>query len=98
MVAGLFISFFVLFIALVTIGYNLNNYIKPLGFSYDDVWKIGVDWKRMDSKEVKENLEQMESILRSSPKVKGYAFSQSILFQYRFHYLLLQTASIMDIQ
>ncbi len=80
MITGLFISFFVLFIALVTIGYNLNNYIKPLGYSYENVWKIGIDWKRMDSKEVKENLEQMESVLQSFPKVKSFAFSQCLLF------------------
>ena len=80
MVTGLFISFFVLFMALVTIGYNLNNYLKPLGFTYDNVWKIGIDWKTMDGKEVKENLEQIESVLQSFPKVKSFAYSQSILF------------------
>jgi len=80
MITGLCISFFVLFMAMVTIGYNLNNYLKPLGFEYDNVWKIGLDWKKMDSKEIKANLEQIESILKSSPEVKSHTFSQSILF------------------
>ncbi len=80
MITGLFISFVVLFIAMVIVNYNLNNYVKPLGFSYENVWKIGIDWKRMDGQEVRQKLQQMEFALQSFPEVKSYAQSRSLLF------------------
>ncbi|MCK5077291.1 MAG: hypothetical protein KAR38_12995, partial [Calditrichia bacterium] len=73
MMTGIFISFFVLFMVMVTINYNLNNYTKPLGFNYKNVWKIGVDWKSMPGDEVKSKLQQIEYILRAFPEVESYA-------------------------
>ncbi len=79
-ILGLFISFFVLFIAMVTVSYNLNNYLKPLGFDYENVWKIGLDWKLMERNEVKTKLRQIEFALQSFPEIESFAHSQSLLF------------------
>jgi putative ABC transport system permease protein len=44
--AEIFFSFLVLF-AIVTVGvFYADNYRRPLGFSYDDVWRINVDMKQ----------------------------------------------------
>ena len=46
LMAEIFFSFLVLF-GIVTVGvFYADNYRRPLGFTYQDVWRIGIDMKR----------------------------------------------------
>jgi putative ABC transport system permease protein len=46
LMAEIFFSFLVLF-GIVTVGvFYADNYRRPLGFTYGDVWRIGIDMKR----------------------------------------------------
>ena len=46
LMAEIFFSFLVLF-GIVTVGvFYADNYRRPLGFTYGDVWRIGLDMKR----------------------------------------------------
>lgn len=41
------ISFLVLFALTTLIVHNVNNYVKPLGFNYHDVWRLEIDFSGM---------------------------------------------------
>ncbi len=41
------ISFLVLFALSTLIVYNANNYLKPIGFDYHDVWRLEIDFSGM---------------------------------------------------
>ena len=77
---GIFVSFIVLFLVLTTVIYNISNYLKPLGFSYKDVWYITMDWKDSSQEEIKETLVQFENAFRSFPEIEGFAYSESFIF------------------
>lgn len=77
---GIFVSFIVLFLVLTTVIYNISNYLKPLGFSYKDVWYITMDWKDSSQEEIKETLLQFENAFRSYPEIEGFAYSESFIF------------------
>ena len=80
MILEIFISFFVLFLALVTIFYNANNYFKPLGFSYTDVWRVSFDTKSVSKEEAVETITQFENLIRSYPEVEYLSLANSLLF------------------
>ncbi len=77
---GIFVSFIVLFLVLVAVIYNITNYLKPLGFSYKDVWYITMDWKDSSQDEIKETLLQFENAFRSFLEIKNFAYSVSFIF------------------
>ncbi|NQV17172.1 MAG: ABC transporter permease [Armatimonadetes bacterium] len=77
---GIFVSFIVLFLVLVAVIYNISNYLKPLGFSYKDVWYITMDWKDSSQEEIKETLLQFENAFRSFPEIENFAYSESFIF------------------
>lgn len=80
MVTGIFISFVSLFLVLTTVTYNLGNYFKPLGFEYDDVWYLHIDWKEPDADSKIEPLRQIENALQSYPEIENFSYSVSYLF------------------
>lgn len=80
MMLEIFISFLVLFAVMVTITYHISNYLKPLGFSYHDVWMLTADWKSAGRDEIKTGLQQIENLLQSSPEVESFTYSESYLF------------------
>ncbi len=77
---GVFVSFIVMFLVLTTVIYNISNYLKPLGFSYKDVWYITMDWKDSSQEEIKETLLQFENAFRSFSEIEGFAYSESFIF------------------
>ena len=77
---GIFISFIVLFLVLIAVIYNISNYLKPLGFSYKDVWYITMDWKDSSQEEIKETLLQFENAFKSFPEIENFAYSESFIF------------------
>lgn len=81
MIAGIVISFFAMFAAMTSINYGAFNYFKPLGFSYQDVWILTMQWKNQDQNEIREVLIQIENLLKSFPEVKNFALSECYIFQ-----------------
>ncbi len=80
MILEIVISFFVLFFALTIVIYNVSNYTKPLGFSYDDVWRLTIDLMGAEKEEVTETIRQFENILRSYPEVEQISLANALLF------------------
>ncbi len=77
---GIFVSFIVLFLVLIAVIYNISNYLKPLGFSYKDVWYISMDWKDSSQEEIRETLLQFENAFRGFPEIEVFAYSVSFIF------------------
>jgi len=77
---GIFISFIVLFLVTSFLVYTANNYLKPLGFSYKDVWYITMNWKDSSQEEIRETLLQFENDFKSFQEIQYFAYSESFLF------------------
>ena len=80
MITEIFIAFFVLFMAFVMMSYIGGNYLKPLGFSYKDVWILSMDYKNTNTEEVITVLEQFDNMLNACPEVESVSLSNSLLF------------------
>ena len=80
MIIEIFISFIVLFIALSVLIFNIKNYIKPLGFSHENVWMITANWQNIEKVDVAETLKQIKQTINSYPEVEYHSLSRSYLF------------------
>jgi putative ABC transport system permease protein len=81
MVSGIFISFLALSLVATSISYSLTNYAKPLGFNYEDVWILNMDWKNLSPESVAKTLTQIENTLNSTREIKSHALSANYIFQ-----------------
>ena len=80
MTLEIFISFIVMFVVLVTVIFLVGNYLKPLGFNYENVWMVNIDWQNAEKATIIETLQQIETAVQTFPEVTGHAFSESYLF------------------
>jgi len=76
---GIFISFIVLFLVMSTIVYNIDNYVKPLGFDYKDVWYISMDWKDTSTEDKLETLRQIKTACHSFQQIESFTFSHAFI-------------------
>ena len=81
MISGVFVSFLALALVTTSISYSIFNYAKPLGFNYDDVWVLTMDWKNLSAESIGKTLSQIEKALESTKEIKNYAFSNNYLFR-----------------
>lgn len=80
MITEIFISFFVMFMALMVLCYISGNYFRPLGFSYEDVWILTMDFKNTGEEEIVTALQQYDNIFESYPEVEHFSLSNSMVF------------------
>ena len=81
MLMGVMISFIAMFAAVTAISYGAFNYLKPLGFSYENILILSMDWKDHKAENVKETLIQIENLLKSHPEIVEFSLSENYLFQ-----------------
>jgi putative ABC transport system permease protein len=76
----------VLFAVMVQAVYYTDNYRKPLGFSYDNVWNVGIDMKQASddyfSPEQAETVRQLYLALREFDEVEAAAGAHTQLFTF----------------
>ena len=63
-------SFMVLFGVLSLIVYNVNNYLQPIGFEYEQVWNMDLA-SNQDTIEVAEKLQRVMQRIRSAKEVES---------------------------
>lgn len=63
-------SFMVLFGVLSLIVYNLNNYLEPIGFEYQNVWVLDLN-NNQDTTAILEKTNQIMQRIRSYPQVES---------------------------
>ena len=81
MISGIFISFLALFLVFSSIGYAAFNFLKPIGYAYEDVWYVSLDWKNQSAESIQKTLTQIENILLAEEKIENIALSRNYLFQ-----------------
>ncbi len=59
--------------------YNFNNYRKPLGFNYEDVWVLNINWGQKEKTEALEKTRQMQEQLAQYPEIKSVALTETSL-------------------
>src|SRR5437867_4274106 len=73
--AEIFVSFLVVFATAAATIYSLDNYTRPLGFSWDRVWNISVDMKVTGDDEWTPEMarlaEQLHLALRDLPEIES---------------------------
>ena len=79
LIVEIFVSFVVLFCIFSMGMYYYNNYKKPLGFTYDNVWVLSMDWKALPNEEVKPILEQLLTTIQNAPEVENASCAGSSL-------------------
>jgi len=80
MTLEIFISFIVMFVVLVTVIFLVGNYLKPLGFNYENVWIVNIDWQNAEKATIIETLKQVETAVQTFPEITSHTFSESYLF------------------
>ncbi|MGH9835652.1 MAG: ABC transporter permease [Blastocatellia bacterium] len=82
----IFFSFLVLFAVMVQAVYYTDNYRQPLGFSYENVWNVGIDMKQTSddyhSPEQVETVRQLYLALREFDEVVATAGVHTQLFSF----------------
>ncbi len=63
-------SFMVLFGVLSLIVYNLSNYMQPIGFNYESVWKVDLR-ANQDTVDIDKKLQNIARKLRSYPEIES---------------------------
>jgi putative ABC transport system permease protein len=86
MMTEIFVSFLVLFAVVGLAVYMLDNWRRPIGYSIDRVWNIGVDMKQtsddyFDAKQ-QESVRQLFIALREYPEIE--AMAGAMLSPYQF--------------
>lgn len=77
MITEIFFSFMVLFGVLSLAFYYLNNYQKPLGYTYDSVWVMTMRWNQEKPAEVKAIQRRLKQQLTSNQEVEGVTLTSS---------------------
>ncbi len=75
LILEIFFSFLVLFAVLTFIINKYNFYRQPLGFNYENVWRIYHDVKGAPKAEVFAVQEQIRNALRTFPEIIDYTFT-----------------------
>ncbi len=86
MIIEIFFSFLVLF-AVVTLGaYCIDNYNQPLGYSYENVWNVGIDLNQTSddywSPEQVATVNQLYLAVRDFPEVEAVAGALSAPYDF----------------
>lgn len=81
MISGVLVSFLALSLVATSISYALFNYAKPLGFNYENVWILTMDWKNLSAESVGKTLPQIEKELESTREIESHTLSANYIFQ-----------------
>ena len=86
MMTEIFVSFLVLFAVMALAVYMLDNWRRPIGFSTEHIWNIGVDMKQTsdDSFDAsqQESTRQLLLAVREFPEIEGVAGTMLAPYQF----------------
>jgi putative ABC transport system permease protein len=69
LIVEILVAFLVLFGVMSLMAYNYQNYSRPLGFKYEQVWCINIGWNQ-DTAQIGEKLKSIYQRIRSYPEVE----------------------------
>lgn len=76
LMSEILVSFLVMYAIFTLVVYYYNNYKKPMGFSYDNVWSVSYNFPGdiLQADSVKRFRDALENTMRTMPKVKEVTF------------------------
>jgi putative ABC transport system permease protein len=79
LLSEIFISFMVIFVLFSFLVYYYQNYRKPIGMNYENVWSVQFDSRELpkQSDSLKTYYEQLQKSLRGMPQIKEVTYSSS---------------------
>lgn len=80
LIIEIFLSFLVLFAIVSIVIAGFNNYFKPLGFAYEDVWQLNLNWyadAHENSNEVREHIKTIMKELENYEEVVDMTWTSS---------------------
>jgi len=94
LMAEMLVSFIVMFAVFTLVVYYYQNYKKPMGFAYEDVWVV--NYTQPEGEMKADSVVQFHEVLRQSllsmPQVKGVSFTNSnVPFSMSTHNSMLKT-------
>lgn len=69
LIVEILVAFLVLFGVMSLIAYNQQNYARPLGFQYEQVWAINMHWHQ-DTSKIGEKIKSIYQRVRAYPEVE----------------------------
>ena len=69
LIVEILVAFLVLFGVMSLMAYNYQNYSRPLGFKYEQVWCLNIGWNQ-DTAHIGEKLKNIYQRIRSYPEVE----------------------------
>ena len=69
LIVEILVAFLVLFGVMSLMAYNYQNYSRPLGFKYEQVWCLNIRWNQ-DTAQIGEKLKSIYQRIRSYPEVE----------------------------
>ena len=69
LIVEILVAFLVLFGVMSLMAYNYQNYSRPLGFKYEQVWCLNIGWNQ-DTAQIGEKLKSIYQRIRSYPEVE----------------------------
>ncbi len=79
LIVEIFLSFIVFFAVLSFGIYNFNNYRKPLGFDYENVWVLNINWGQKAKSEAWQKTKQMQEQLAQYSQIQSVALTETSL-------------------
>jgi len=70
LIVEILVAFLVLFGVMSLLTYNLQNYSKPLGFNYNNVWSLNISWNQ-DTAQIQEKLDRIYQRVVAYPEVES---------------------------
>src|SRR5216684_8530783 len=75
------VSFIVLFAVFTLLVYYYQNYRRPIGFDYEQVWTMGYDNPKgmSDADSIAAFRESIRQLIKSMPQVEDVSFSDAMI-------------------
>jgi len=70
----IFVSFIVLFTVFSLIVYNYNNYKRPMGFTYENVWVVKMDMRSTEDT-LNKYFKPIKQLLQTMPEIEDFSWS-----------------------
>ena len=70
----IFVSFIVLFTVFSLIVYNYQNYKRPMGFNYKDVWVVRMNMKS-ETDTLSKYFQPVKQLMQSMPEIEDLSWS-----------------------
>ncbi len=82
LITEVFLSFLILFGILSVFYYNYAFYTEPLGFDYNNLWHVRLNWNSEPEESAREKLKQLDLSLQGIDEIENFSFCTHYSYPY----------------